>query len=127
VHAAQSVHAASWPVLCTRKYLEVVMRIPKKTKKLPMDRHAVLDDGEAFVPDTVRGGGSLDDESEAAAEEFVAQATSAEDVGEDARDEMIAEELGGPFLELQIIGPEKAEYFAPEEEDEELGERRAPR
>ena len=76
----------------------------KKSSKsrIPVSRHEVQDDGDAFVPDTRRGGHMLDQETEALAEEFVAAVTSAEDVGEDARDEFITEEVGGPFLEIDV-------------------------
>lgn len=76
-----------------------------------------IDSGEAFIPDSTRGG-ILSDEAEALAEEFVAQATSAEDVGEDARDEFVSEEIGGPFLEVDARAVE-AWAAAEQEEDQE--------
>ncbi len=62
-----------------------------------------LDDGEAFLPDVVRTHSPIDDDvAESFAEEFIATTTSAESVGEDARDEWSTDEVGGPFIEMQI-------------------------
>lgn len=49
----------------------------------------------------------VDDEAEAMAEEFIASATSAEFIGEDARNEIHSDEVGGPFLELEIVEEEE--------------------
>lgn len=73
-----------------------------KTKRTSL-RHAVLDGGHAFLPDSRYGRMRLaDDEAEASGEEFVAAVTSAEAVDEDARDEISADELGGPYLAASL-------------------------
>ena len=68
-----------------------------KMKKRPVhkiERHPLMDDGDAFIPDVARSHERLiDDDAEAFAEEFMFTATSAEDVGEDARDELVSDDL----------------------------------
>lgn len=75
----------------------------RKIKRAP-SRHPVLDDGDAFLPDTRAGRARIrDDEAEAAGEQFMAAVTSAEAAFEDARDEIAtADELGGPFYETSL-------------------------
>lgn len=68
-------------------------------------RRARPDDGHAFLPDPLEDGvpASTDDDlAEALAEEFVMAATSAEEVTEDVRDGVVTEELGGPFIEVDL-------------------------
>jgi hypothetical protein len=82
------------------------------------------DDGDAFVPDVARTHGRLiDDEAESFAEEFIAGATSGEFVGEDARDEWVADEVGGPFLLVNVTRNDLERMAADndgQEEEEEL-------
>lgn len=77
--------------------------MPTRKLKRIASRHAVLDDGNAFLPDSRDGRARLtDDEAEAVGEEFIAAVTSAEAVDEDARDEIASDEIGGPFLEASL-------------------------
>jgi hypothetical protein len=59
-----------------------------------------LDDVDAFVPALGHGRAARCADAEDFAEEFMTTATSGEDAFERARDEFVAEELGGPFLEI---------------------------
>ena len=71
------------------------MRARSISKLSGQHRHAVLDGGDAFVPDFRHGFLELKDgDAEAFGEEFIAAATSAEAVAESARDEVLDEELG---------------------------------
>jgi len=69
----------------------------------------------AFVHPLGGSRGLREKDAEAVAEEFLAQATSAEDVGEAARDELLAEEIGGPFVEVEIR-PELAVWASDDDE-----------
>lgn len=74
----------------------------RKTKRIAL-RHASLDGGHAFLPDSRDGRVQLaDHDAEALAEEFIAAVTSAEAVDEDARDEISSDDLGGPFRETSL-------------------------
>jgi hypothetical protein len=91
---------------------------PKETALHHRGDHG--DDGDAFVPDVARTHGRLvDDEAEAFAEEFIAGATSGESVGEDARDEWIADEVGGPFLLVNVTRHDLERMAADTDEKEE--------
>jgi hypothetical protein len=72
------------------------MRSRNVSKLSGRTRHAVLDGGDAFVPDFRHGFIELKDgDAEAFGEEFITAATSAEAVGESARDEVLDDELSG--------------------------------
>src|SRR5688572_21570660 len=72
---------------------------PDDSKDLRRARR--LDDGDAFVPDTVSERQPMRaDDAESFAEEFIASALMGEPVAQDAADEVVDEELGGPFILL---------------------------
>jgi hypothetical protein len=72
---------------------------PDDSKELRRARR--LDDGDAFVPDTISEHRHITaDDAESFAEEFIAAALGGEPVAQEAADEVVAEEQGGPFILL---------------------------
>jgi hypothetical protein len=57
---------------------------------------------DAFIPFPAYGERIVSDDAESLAEEFIAMATSAEYVLEDARNEVSMDEIGGPYLEIEV-------------------------
>ena len=90
----------------------------------PVERPTRLDDGNAFLPDTVGQMKRItSDDAESFAEEFMATARAGESVHGDATDEVADDEEGGPFIALDDDHklPGDGDVMAAEDEDPDVG------